>query len=299
MATGYGYRKTVSLSGTAGAGTGYQVMLKVGESSGSTGANFHLENHCINFPTDIRFTSADGLTDLDYFIENVTGSAPNRIAQVWVEVQANLNTAQDIRVYYKKTGDTSASSLDNTFTLNAEDDMPNGSWETDTGSWILGAGVSRSNDRAHAGSYSMKMTTANSNAYNQPGWGQYNTLTTGKLALLTGWAYATVANNALIQIAVGSSHGRTDDNVALASAYHTGSSTWEKLAVLQVVNVPVQGAPWSSTNIGATASTVYHDDLALKVTTRPVVSPNPTYSSAAAEVAILTGYPNLLLLGVG
>jgi len=40
--SGWNYRKKITIAGSAGAGTNYQVLLKVGESSGASGADFNL-----------------------------------------------------------------------------------------------------------------------------------------------------------------------------------------------------------------------------------------------------------------
>jgi hypothetical protein len=38
--TGWQYRKKITIQGSSGAGTNYQILLKVGESSGATGYGF-------------------------------------------------------------------------------------------------------------------------------------------------------------------------------------------------------------------------------------------------------------------
>jgi hypothetical protein len=105
--TGWQYRRKITIQGSTGAGTNYQVLLKVGESSGTTGADFHLEGLADNFPSgenqsgDLRFTSSDGSTLLDFWVENVIGTAPNRVAYVWVEVSEDLGNNRDIYCYFK------------------------------------------------------------------------------------------------------------------------------------------------------------------------------------------------------
>ena len=47
---GWKYRKKITIQGQSGAGTDYQVLLKVGESSGASGCDFHVEGHSANFP---------------------------------------------------------------------------------------------------------------------------------------------------------------------------------------------------------------------------------------------------------
>lgn len=104
--TNWTYRKKINLTGQSGAGTDYQVKLLVGESSGSAGVNFHVENHASSFPSDVntsgdlRFTSDDGETLLDFYVESVSGTTPNRIATVYVEVSSDLDSNQSIYCYY-------------------------------------------------------------------------------------------------------------------------------------------------------------------------------------------------------
>jgi len=121
--SGWQHRKSVTISGSTGAGTNYQVPLKVGESSGATGYNFHLNGHSASFPSDknqggdLRFTSSDGSTLLDFWVESVSGTSPNRVAYVWVKVSADLGTNQDIYCYYGNSAATNVSNGDNTFLL--------------------------------------------------------------------------------------------------------------------------------------------------------------------------------------
>jgi len=113
--SGWQYRKKITIQGSSGAGINYQVFLKVGESSGSTGANFHLEGHSAKFPSgrndggDLAFTLSDGITLLSFWVEDVVGTAPNRIAYIWVKVADNLDTNKDIYVYYGNPNSTNAS----------------------------------------------------------------------------------------------------------------------------------------------------------------------------------------------
>ncbi len=114
------YRKRITISGSSGAGTNYQVLLKVGESSGASGADFHLEGASEIFPSgknqggDLRFALPNG-TLLDFWVESVTGTSPNRVAYIWVEVADNLDTDKDIYIYFGNSGATNYSNLENTF----------------------------------------------------------------------------------------------------------------------------------------------------------------------------------------
>ena len=137
--SGWAYRRKITISGASGAGTNYQVLLKVGESSGATGCHFHLDGLSANFPSgknqggDLRFTADDGVTLLSFWVEDVRGASPNRIAYVWVKISADLGTNQDIYCYFGNPSATNASSGDQTFLF--FDDFEGTS--LDTTKWLL------------------------------------------------------------------------------------------------------------------------------------------------------------------
>jgi hypothetical protein len=147
--TGWQYRKKINLTGSVGAGTNYQVLLKVGESSGASGYDFHVNGHSANFPSgknqggDLRFTANDGITLLDFWVESVAGTSPNRVANIWVEVSADLGTNQSIYCYYGNPNATNVSNGDNTFLF--FDDFEGSSLDTtkwDSGITVLSYGNS-------------------------------------------------------------------------------------------------------------------------------------------------------------
>jgi len=143
--SGYAYRKKITISGSTGAGTGYQVKLLLGESSGASGEDFDLENHCLNFPNDLRFTNNDGTTLLDHWLEDTSGTTPNRLITLWIEITDSLESDVDIYCYYGKAGDSSASNGTNTFEF--FDDFDTGTvpdptkWTKLTGSPSISGGV--------------------------------------------------------------------------------------------------------------------------------------------------------------
>jgi hypothetical protein len=144
---GYAHRKKINLSaGSAEAGTGYQVLLKIGETSGASGEHFDLEGEAQNFGVDLRFTAADMETLLPYWLKETTGSPPNELATLRVKVAANLSSPQSIYVYYGKDGDTSASSGVNTFNLfkdfsDTENGQPPVGWTVHSGTFTVTDGV--------------------------------------------------------------------------------------------------------------------------------------------------------------
>jgi len=127
------FGKIITISGQAGAGTNYQVPFLIGESAGSGTNNFHLGGLASLFPTgknvsgSLRFIGAG--SSLSFWVEDVTGTAPNRVAKVWVKVAEDLSTNKTISCVY--IGDTTnVSNGDNTFVL--FDDFEGASLDTTT-----------------------------------------------------------------------------------------------------------------------------------------------------------------------
>jgi len=115
--SGYGYRKKgVVNSTTAGAQTNYQLKLIVGESSGASGTDIHCENHCLDFPNDIRFTKEDKVSKHDYWVEKLEGTTPNQKATVWIEIASvPASGSVDFYIYYRRSSDDGESNGDNAF----------------------------------------------------------------------------------------------------------------------------------------------------------------------------------------
>jgi len=117
----WNYRKKITLTGQTGAGSNYQVLLKVGESSGAAGEDFDVEGNSEDFPSakndsgDLRFTDSTKSVSLDFWVQEVTGVTPNRLASIWVEVTADLGSDVNIFCYYGKSGASNVSSGDDTF----------------------------------------------------------------------------------------------------------------------------------------------------------------------------------------
>jgi len=136
----WSYRREITISGSSGAGADYQVLLKIGESSGATGCDFHLDGLSANFPSgknqggDLMFTDDDGTTLISFWVESVSGSSPNRIAYVWVKIPADLGTSRSIYCYFRNRSATNASNGDQTFLF--FDDFEGTSLNTDK--WLLG-----------------------------------------------------------------------------------------------------------------------------------------------------------------
>ena len=134
---GWQHRKTVTITGQAGAGTDYQIDLSIGDAAGG---DFHLESHCTSFPNDIQVTDNDQTTPLDYWVEDLTLDP----ITMWIEVADDLGTNKDICVYYDKSGASTESNISNTMLFG--DDFPGVSidltkWSGDTGACTVSGGV--------------------------------------------------------------------------------------------------------------------------------------------------------------
>ena len=137
--SGYTYQKKCTVvATTAGAQTNYQLELKVGESSGASGEAVDCESNCQDFPNDIRFTEEDGETKHDYWIESITGTTPNQLATVIIEVASiPASGAVDFYMYYGKSSDSGESSGDNTFEFFDDFEDVDPKWSSYAGNPIL------------------------------------------------------------------------------------------------------------------------------------------------------------------
>jgi len=108
------------------------MKLLVGESSGATGENVDCGGLCLSTFNDLRFTKADGITLLDYWIESVTGTTPNQLATIWIEFDSIGTGATTFYLYYGKADATAASNGVNTFIFFDHFDGDLSKWSGDT-----------------------------------------------------------------------------------------------------------------------------------------------------------------------
>jgi len=111
---GWSYRKSHIINSTDGAGTNYQVKIKVHYDSGTdSGENVYLNEKCKTDFGDIRFTKSDGETELDYWMEEKEDS---NYAIFWVEIVDDLSSSNvTIYIYYGKSDASTTSNGDDTF----------------------------------------------------------------------------------------------------------------------------------------------------------------------------------------
>ena len=130
--SGWQYSKSHVINSQSGAGTGYQIRVVIHSGTGlDLGENVYLNGKCQADFDDIRFTSSDGVTLLDYWME----SSDDENAVFWVRLINNLDSSSDtIYVYYGNNAVGSISDGISTFpalfTDFEEDTLPEG-WEVD------------------------------------------------------------------------------------------------------------------------------------------------------------------------
>ncbi|MDD5538440.1 MAG: DUF2341 domain-containing protein, partial [Candidatus Omnitrophica bacterium] len=154
---GWLYRKEITLSRASGAVSNYQMKLLIGESSGASGENVDCGGHCLSSFNDIRFTTADGTTLLDYWIESISGATPNQLATIWIEFDSIGTSATTFYMYYGNASATAYSNGANTFIV--FDDFERGSdGDTIGGNWTeTVAHVHISTEQKYAGSRAAKV----------------------------------------------------------------------------------------------------------------------------------------------
>lgn len=117
------YRKLITIAQTTGAGTEYQVLLKVGASASAVGEDFDLGGNSLNFPAaeddggDFRFIKTDG-TPVPFYIEKVTGAGASALAFVRVKILDDLSAGPaQIYLYYGSADAPNLSSAVDTYIL--------------------------------------------------------------------------------------------------------------------------------------------------------------------------------------
>jgi hypothetical protein len=142
------YRKKHDLVGASGAGTNYQVGIKVYRTTGTDGTEVvdgitmgkvYIGTKCRTDFQDIRFTDNDQSTLLDYWLqEKVDGS----YAIFWVEVTDSLESGTvPIYVYYNKSDASSLSNGTNTFLLFEDFSGTLANWTVVAGQWTIQSGT--------------------------------------------------------------------------------------------------------------------------------------------------------------
>ena len=111
---GWSHRKSHVINPASGSGTNYQVKIVVHYGPGiDNNENAYFNSQCRTDFGDIRFTDDDGVTELDYWIEEKVDS---NYGVFWVEIRDDLNTASaTIFVYYGNSAATTTSNGENTF----------------------------------------------------------------------------------------------------------------------------------------------------------------------------------------
>jgi len=164
--TGWTYRKSHVINSAVGAETNYQVRIKVHYGSGTDYndntvtpplGHVYLNSHCKVDFGDIRFTDDDGVTLLDYWMEE---KSDGDYAIFWVEIADDLSASDvTIYIYYGKTDAIYDGDPDDTFILALDDEgtpigsLPSGWSDNSTGT----CSVSVQDDQVKLGSKVCKL----------------------------------------------------------------------------------------------------------------------------------------------
>ena len=110
----WSYKKLISITGSSGAGTDYQIRLSI---SNALGADIDCSGNSENFPAaeddggDLRFSNSAEDEELSFWVESVVSG----VATVWVKVGDDLGTDRDIYMFYGNALATNASDGGGTF----------------------------------------------------------------------------------------------------------------------------------------------------------------------------------------
>ncbi len=146
--SGWNYRKSHIIQNASGAGTGYQVKITVHYGTGTDGGeHVYLNENCRTDFGDVRFTDDDGVTLLDYWMQEYTSGDQ---AIFWVKIADNLDhSSATVYVYY---GNPSATSTSNgTSTFEFFDDFDDGVIDSSKWTDVTNAGESGGTFRGNGG----------------------------------------------------------------------------------------------------------------------------------------------------
>ena len=108
-------------------------------------ADVSLESHDSDFSTlnDLRFVTGDNSAQCSYWIESISGVAPNRLATVWVKIPTVLSGGSTVYLYYGNSQAMAISNGDNTllfFDDFAESSLDPVKWDGTYGTYSLSGG---------------------------------------------------------------------------------------------------------------------------------------------------------------
>ena len=136
--SGFNYRKEILLKNPSGRELfNHQINLKIGVDKNTKGVDVHCDGNLRPDFLDVRFTAADGLTPLPYYLENriispsVAGSGS--IVSFWVKVPQIPKEEAKIYIYYGNNLAADLSSAKNTFDF--YDDFKGD--KLDENSWVV------------------------------------------------------------------------------------------------------------------------------------------------------------------
>jgi len=262
--TGYAKRKAITVN-AASALTNYQVLLSV-----------VYDSDMQSDLRDLRFTSSDKTTLLDYYIESSTTPA-----KVWVEVPSLASGDNTIYMYYGNSSATSASNGANTF--NFFDDFSSGLTK-----WAYGNGTIT----ASGGKINMSGGSYTNNAYFKTNQKFVFSATSGYAGELKNWSATTVSIGydwycGFYNDLTGPQPWYQYPSAELSATHHTSAGDSSGFAVYQtsaaVYSYSVAGIPAQGTDI----TVAYGPSIAKGYTTDTTLLASST--NASINPASLTG----------
>jgi hypothetical protein len=142
--TGWLYRKSHVINAATGAGTNYPIKICVSRDSlTDSGDTVYVGTRCKTDFGDIRFTSADGVTQLDYWMEsNAASGSDAATGTFWVRIPEDLSTAsRTIYLYYGNSAATTTSNGAATFAFFDDFDVDKSKWTGNTDKMSLSGSV--------------------------------------------------------------------------------------------------------------------------------------------------------------
>lgn len=206
--TGYTYRKSHSVSAST-----YQSRIIVHRGTGTdSGLNVYLSSHCAAWPNDIRFTTSDQTTLINYWIQ----SSDANTAYIWL-----ASSPASMYIYYGKEADSSPSSGANTFSL--YDDFNDSSINTTL--WNTSGSVTEASGTARVGSAALLYSKTTFSSSSAAGFSSYQG--TASMVFNAGFSSSNRGTQSIIYGSTQPAH-RGENRVSPDSSATANFSTMDK-----------------------------------------------------------------------
>lgn len=288
----FSYRKSITISRASGAVSNYQLKLTINRAAGAdSGLTVYVNEDCASDYADIRFTTADGLTLLDYWIE----SSSSTTATIWVEFDSIGTSDTTFYMYYGNPGVSTTSNGANTFILFEDFNALTDGDLNGQNSWSGSANFNVQTSVKYEGAKALEITTGGS------------TINIKKAVSVTSYNCFVQAmmrsndvsrNNILAIYANEGAHGISGIYLEYGAFYHFAAAGW------QTTNIGASNDTWFKARLAFDSASTHKVWINDQLATPAANTNNTNVTSAIDSIQIeqytdtgANGYMDVVVVG--